>query len=45
MNESYGDQIKSYRINLGLTQGEVANELNVTPATSVMWKTGGQLCP
>ena len=31
MNDNYGDQIKSYRIKLGLTQGEVASELDVTP--------------
>ena len=31
MNENYGAQIKSYRINLGLTQGKVAHELDVTP--------------
>ena len=31
MNENYGDQIKSYRINLGLTQSQVASELEVTP--------------
>jgi len=31
MNDNYGNQIKSYRINLGLTQGQVASELDVTP--------------
>ena len=31
MNENYGEKIKSYRINLGLTQSEVAAELDVTP--------------
>ena len=31
MNENYGEKIKAYRVKLGLTQGEVANELNVTP--------------
>ena len=31
MDEKYGDQIKSYRINLGLTQSQVAAELEVTP--------------
>lgn len=31
MDEKYGEQIKSYRINLGLTQGQVASELAVTP--------------
>ncbi|MCR4792661.1 MAG: helix-turn-helix domain-containing protein [Lachnospiraceae bacterium] len=31
MSEQYGEMIKSYRINLGLTQGEVAEELDVTP--------------
>ena len=31
MNENYGEQIKSYRINLGLTQNQVATELEVTP--------------
>ena len=31
MDEKYGDQIKSYRINLGLTQSQVASELEVTP--------------
>ena len=31
MNDNYGNQIKSYRIKLGLTQGQVASELDVTP--------------
>ena len=31
MSENYGEQIKSYRINLGLTQSQVASELEVTP--------------
>lgn len=31
MNENYGEQIKSYRINLGMTQNQVATELEVTP--------------
>ena len=31
MKEEYGEQIKSYRIGLGLTQGQVAKEMNVTP--------------
>ena len=31
MSEEYGEQIKSYRINLGLTQNQVAAELDVTP--------------
>ncbi len=31
MDDNYGEQIKSYRINLGLTQGQVAEELEVTP--------------
>ena len=31
MNDNYGELIKSYRINLGLTQGQVASELDVTP--------------
>ena len=31
MNENYGEQIKSYRINLGLTQAQVAKEMEVTP--------------
>ena len=31
MSEEYGEQIKSYRINLGLTQNQVATELEVTP--------------
>ncbi len=31
MNENYGEQIKSYRINLGMTQSQVATELDVTP--------------
>ena len=31
MKESYGETIKSYRINLGLTQNEVAMDLDVTP--------------
>ena len=31
MNETYGERIKSYRIRLGLTQGQVASEMDVTP--------------
>ena len=31
MSDNYGEQIKSYRINLGLTQSQVASELEVTP--------------
>lgn len=31
MNESYGEQIRSYRIRLGLTQSQVAEEMDVTP--------------
>ena len=31
MNENYGEQIKSYRIKLGMTQNQVATELEVTP--------------
>jgi transcriptional regulator with XRE-family HTH domain len=31
MSEQYGEMIKSYRISLGLTQGQVAEELDVTP--------------
>ena len=31
MNEDYGKMIKSYRMDLGLTQGEVATQLEVTP--------------
>lgn len=31
MNENYGEQIKSYRIKLGLTQSQVAEEMEVTP--------------
>ncbi len=31
MNDSYGEQIKSYRISLGLTQNQVAAEMDVTP--------------
>lgn len=31
MNDNYGEQIKSYRIKLGLTQGQVAAEMDVTP--------------
>ena len=31
MNDNYGEQIKSYRIKLGLTQNQVAAEMNVTP--------------
>ena len=31
MNDNYGDQIKSYRMKLGLTQSQVASELDVTP--------------
>ena len=31
MNGNYGDQIKSYRMKLGLTQSQVASELDVTP--------------
>lgn len=31
MTEDYGNQIKEYRISLGLTQNQVAKEMNVTP--------------
>ena len=31
MIENYGEQIKSYRIKLGLTQNQVAAEMDVTP--------------
>lgn len=31
MNDNYGEQIKSYRIKLGLTQSQVASEMEVTP--------------
>ena len=31
MNENYGEQIKNYRINLGMTQNQVAKGLDVTP--------------
>jgi transcriptional regulator with XRE-family HTH domain len=31
MNENYGEQIKSYRLKLGLTQSQVASEMDVTP--------------
>ena len=31
MTDNYGEQIKSYRIKLGLTQNQVAAELDVTP--------------
>ena len=31
MTEQYGEMIKSYRLELGLTQGQVAEEMDVTP--------------
>ena len=31
MTDNYGEQIKSYRIKLGLTQSQVAAEMDVTP--------------
>ncbi len=31
MADNYGEQIKSYRIKLGLTQNQVAAEMDVTP--------------
>ena len=31
MNENYGEQIKNYRINLGMTQNQIASELDLTP--------------
>ena len=31
MNENYGEQIKAYRLKLGLTQSQVAEEMEVTP--------------
>ncbi len=31
MNDNYGEQIKSYRTKLGLTQSQVASALDVTP--------------
>ena len=30
MTEQYGEMIKSYRLELGLTQGQVAEEMDVT---------------
>ena len=29
--ESYGDRIRDYRVSLGLTQGQVAKDMGVTP--------------
>lgn len=31
MKDNYGEQIKSYRIKLGLTQSQIAAEMEVTP--------------
>ena len=31
MTDNYGEQIKSYRIKLGLTQNQLAAEMDVTP--------------
>ena len=31
MIDNYGERIKEYRIGLGMTQGQVAKELEVTP--------------
>ena len=31
MNDNYGEQIKVYRLKLGLTQSQVATEMDVTP--------------
>ena len=31
MTDNYGEQIKSYRIKLGLTQNQIAAEMDVTP--------------
>lgn len=31
MTDNYGEQIKEYRTKLGMTQHQVAHELNVTP--------------
>lgn len=31
MNEDYGNQIREYRISLGLTQNQVATAMKVTP--------------
>jgi transcriptional regulator with XRE-family HTH domain len=31
MNENYGEQIKNYRLSLGMTQKQIAKELDVTP--------------
>lgn len=31
MIDNYGERIKEYRISLGMTQGQVAKELEVTP--------------
>lgn len=31
MDDNYGERIKSYRIKLGLTQSQVASEMDVTP--------------
>lgn len=31
MSDMYGEQIRSYRVRLGLTQKQVADEMDVTP--------------
>ena len=31
MHDNYGNQIKEYRLSLGMTQNQVASELDVTP--------------
>ena len=31
MNDNYGKQLKAYRLKLGLTQSQVAEEMEVTP--------------
>lgn len=31
MNDNYGEQIKRYRINLGMTQNQVATKLDIAP--------------
>lgn len=43
--EKLGPKIKELRINMKLTQAEVAKALNVTPGYIRMWKTTVRQCP
>lgn len=39
------DQLKQYRVSLGLTQAQLASELCVTRRTVISWETGARSMP